>query len=94
MEPEFEWDPRKATANQRKHGASFAEAISAFADPLSITVPDPDHSEPADARYILIGLSERGRLLVVAHAERGATIRLIGAREVTRHERRQYEEAE
>jgi uncharacterized DUF497 family protein len=61
---------------------------------LSVTVPDPDHSDPAESRYILIGLSERGRLLVVSYAERGTAIRIIGAREATRHEREHYEEGE
>ena len=93
-EAEFEWDPRKAAANRRKHRVAFEEAVTAFADPLSVTVPDPDHSDPREARYILIGLSERGRLLVVSHAERGTAVRLISARQATRPERGQYEEGE
>lgn len=94
MEPEFEWDARKAAENWRKHQVRFAEALTAFADPLSVTVPDPDHSDAEEARYILIGRSERGRPLVVSHAERGAAIRLISARQATRHERGRYEEGE
>lgn len=94
MDAEFEWDARKAQANQRKHRVAFPEAATAFADPLSLTIPDPDHSSPEEARYILVGRSERGRLLVVAHAERGPTIRIISARPATRRERAQYEEGE
>ena len=88
----FTWDPRKAATNLRKHGVSFPEAATAFADPLSITVPDPDHSS-SEERFVLIGASERSRLLVVIHAERGADeIRLISARPASRSERHQYEE--
>jgi uncharacterized DUF497 family protein len=94
MNPDFEWDPRKAAANRRKHRVTFEEAATAFADPLSVTVPDPDHSPARELRYILIGRSDLGRLLVVSHAERGATIRLISARPATRRERGQYEEGE
>jgi uncharacterized protein len=94
MEPDFEWDSRKSAASRRKHRISFEEAVTTFADPLSVTIPDPDHSEPGDVRYILVGLSDRGRLLAVSHAERGTAIRLISARRATRHERDQYEEGE
>ncbi|MBI1966358.1 MAG: BrnT family toxin [Gemmatimonadetes bacterium] len=87
----FTWNHRKAAANARKHGVTFREASSAFADPLSITVADPEHSS-SEERFVLIGLSHRGRLLVVAHTERGDTIRIINARPATRHERRTYEE--
>jgi uncharacterized protein len=65
MEPAFEWDSGKAAANRRKHGVGFQEAVTAFADPLSVTAPNPDHSGPGEDRYILIGLSNHGRLLVV-----------------------------
>jgi len=88
----FEWDPEKADANARKHGVRF-EAATAFADPLSVTISDPDHSV-GEARYILIGRSLISRLLVVVHLERGARVRLISARLATRRERRVYEEAE
>lgn len=91
MEIAFEWDPRKAAANLRKHGVAFEEAATAFADPHSITIPDPDHSA-AEARFILIGLSAIERLLVVIHLERGARIRLISARLAARREQRTYEE--
>jgi uncharacterized DUF497 family protein len=80
MEPVFEWDPHKAATNRRKHRVSFEEAATAFADRLSVTVPDPDHSGARESRYILVGQSERGRLLAVSHAERGTTIRIISAR--------------
>jgi uncharacterized DUF497 family protein len=88
----FTWDLAKAAANRRKHGVDFAEAATAFADPLSLTVPDPDHSEAED-RFLLLGRSEPGRLLVVVHVERAADeIRIISARPAARVERHQYEE--
>lgn len=87
----FTWDADKAAANERKHGLTFVEASTAFDDPLSITIPDPDHSG-TEARYLLVGLTERHRLVVVAHTERGDEIRLISARPATPHERRTYEE--
>ena len=90
----FAWDPRKAASNARKHRVSFQEAATAFADPLSLTVPDPDHSD-AEARFLLLGLSDRQRLLVVTHVERDDDlVRLISARLATRRERRQYEEGD
>jgi uncharacterized DUF497 family protein len=89
----FTWDPRKAAANLRKHGISFPEAASAFSDPLSITIPDPDHSLN-EAHFLLIGQSLRHHLVVVAHVERGDTIRIISARIASRRERRAYEESE
>jgi uncharacterized protein len=91
MELEFEWDPAKAEANLRDHGVSFAEASTAFHDPLSLTIPDPDHSG-GEERYLLLGASRAGRLLVVAHTERGDRIRIISARKPTQRERRQYEQ--
>jgi uncharacterized protein len=72
----FEWDPRKARKNLRKHGVSFTEAGTVFGDDLASTVPDPDHSENED-RYITIGWSSRRRLLIVAHTDRGDRIRII-----------------
>ena len=87
----FEWDPRKDASNRRKHRVPFSEAASAFADPLSVTKPDPDHSV-SENRFILLGLSIRGRLLVVSHAERGDNIRIISARLATNREREAYEE--
>jgi len=87
----FEWDPEKARANRAKHGVSFEEAMRAFLDPLSVTILDPDHSESED-RFVLIGQSPLGRLLVVVHTDRGDAIRLISARRATRRERRAYEQ--
>jgi uncharacterized DUF497 family protein len=93
MALQFTWDPRKAATNLRKHGVSFPEAASAFADPLSITIPDPDHSLDED-RFLLIGRSVRQHLVVVAHVERGDIIRIISARTASRRERQTYEEGE
>jgi uncharacterized DUF497 family protein len=88
----FTWDPRKAAANKRKHGIDFAEAATAFGDPLSLTIPDPDHSEAED-RFLLVGRSVLERLLVVVHVERATDdIRIISARRASRRERVQYEE--
>ena len=89
----FEWDKHKAHWNLRAHGVSFAEATTVFADPLSITIPDPDHSM-MEMRFVDLGLSLRGRLLVVSYTERSNRIRLISARLATRNERRRYEEAD
>ena len=88
---EFEWDPKKAADNLAKHEVSFQEAATVFDDPLSVTVPDPDHSFE-ESRVIIVGESRRGRLLIVSHAERGDRIRLVSARELTRTERSVYEE--
>jgi hypothetical protein len=87
----FEWDPEKARQNEAKHGVSFPEASTVFGDPLSITVPDPDHSI-GEARFLTIGMSHRQRLLVVAHTDRDDVIRLIHARVATRSEREAYEQ--
>ena len=94
MDADFEWDARKAVLNRRKHRVSFEDAVAAFADPLAVTVTDPDHSSAVEPRYILVGRSARGRLLVVSHAERGTAIRIIIARPATRRERAQDEEGE
>ena len=88
---QFVWDREKAAANLRKHGVDFEEAATAFGDPLSITIPDPDHSA-GEERWLLIGEGRAGRLLVVAHTERGDEIRLITARPATRRERQTYDE--
>jgi len=87
----LEWDARKARENLRKHGVSFEEASSAFFDPLSATGDDPDQSVD-ERRFVTFGVSSSGRLLVVAHAERGDAIRIISARRTTRAERELYEE--
>lgn len=88
---EFEWDPKKAGANVRKHDVTFQEAAAVFGDPLAITFEDPDHSEDEN-RYITFGLSPQERLLVVSHTERGDRTRIINARLMDRKERRIYEE--
>ena len=89
----FEWDPKKARQNIGAHGVSFDEASTAFRDPLSKTIDDPLHSV-GEERFVLIGYSIRGRLLVVVHIERGDRIRIISARLATRKERLNYEENE
>jgi len=86
----FEWDPEKARLNLKKHGVSFDEAATAFYDPLSATFADPDHSEDEE-RLITVGVSSRGRLLVVAHTERGNAVRIINARSATAYERKKHE---
>jgi uncharacterized DUF497 family protein len=91
MSLQFTWDPKKAAANLRKHGVGFPEAATAFADPHSITIADPDHSV-GEERFVLIGQSDRRRLVVVAHVERGDLIRIISARPASRRERNTYEE--
>ena len=84
----FEWDPTKAAANLKRHGVSFHEAAAVLADPLSTTFPDEVHSED-EARFLTIGASTRGNILVVAHSDRNDTIRIIPA---TRQEREVYEQ--
>jgi uncharacterized DUF497 family protein len=90
---EFEWDPKKARSNVRKHGISFDEAASPFSDVLSFTYDDELHSH-VERRYATLGLSDRGRVLVVAHTMRGERIRIISAREATPREKRWYEKEE
>ena len=87
----FEWDPMKAGENLRRHGVSFEEASTAFQDPLSRTIHDPDHSDEED-RFLLLGQTDRGQLVVVSHTERGSRIRLINARIAERRERKTYED--
>ena len=87
----FVWDNNKALSNTRKHGVSFEEASTVLADFLSVTIPDPLHPENEE-RLITIGQSERRRLLVVVHTERGDVIRLISARQAAVQERKRYEE--
>jgi len=87
----FEWDEEKARSNIAKHGVSFEEASTVFGDPLSLTVPDPAHSE-AEERFVILGHSHTGKLLVVVHTERGDNIRIISARRATKQERKDYEE--
>ena len=87
---EFEWDTEKAEANVEKHSVSFDEAATAFGDPLSLTIPDPDHSDDED-RFVLVGESYDGRLVVVVFTEREERFRIISARLATSQERRSYE---
>lgn len=87
----FEWDPKKARSNLQKHKVSFEEAATALSDPMSATGTDPDHSITED-RYVTFGVSERGRLLVVAYTNKGGTIRIISARVASKGERKIYEE--
>ena len=87
----IEWDPKKARVNLRKHRVSFEEAATAMSDPMAATGTDPDHSITED-RYITFGVSERGRLLVVAHTEEDETIRIINARLASKKERKIYED--
>lgn len=88
---EFEWNPEKATHNLEKHGVSFEEAQTVFEDQLFIVFADPDHST-GENRYLIMGESKQGRLLVVSYTERKRKVRLISARRATRQERRAYEE--
>lgn len=88
----FEWDPRKASANLRKHRVSFEEAQTVFSDDNALLLADPDHSDDED-RFILLGLSAALRLLVVVHCYRASddVIRLISARRADKLERSTYE---
>jgi len=88
----FAWDRTKATTNLAKHGVSFEEAATVFGDPLSDTFDDPDHSAD-EQRFLIVGTSERGRMLIVAHTDDGAVVRIISAREPTSGERKSYEES-
>ena len=87
----FEWEPRKASANLKKHGISFEEAKSVFYDESAKLISDPDHSENED-RFILLGLSHSLRVILVCHCyrEHGNVIRIISARKATSHESKQY----
>lgn len=89
----FEWEPQKAKSNLKKHGVSFEEASTAFQDTLSLAIDDPLHSIDEE-RVVLIGISNKNRLLVVVHTERGDNIRIISARKATKEERKNYESNE
>jgi len=88
---DFEWDDAKAESNERKHGVTFTEAMTVFADPLSVTGYDPGHADDED-RFLTMGLSVGGRLLVASHTDRGDVVRIISARKATRRERKDYED--
>lgn len=86
---DFEWDPKKAKSNLLKHRVSFEEAATVFEDALAVIYEDPDHSAH-ERRYLIVGTSNRGRLLHIAFADRGERIRIINARKVTKKEREFY----
>ena len=86
----FTWDPEKAEQNVFAHDVSFQEATTVFGDPLAGTVPDPDHSV-GEERFVTVGYSSAGQLLVVCHIDQGDTIRIFSARRATSHERKDYE---
>jgi len=87
----FEWDNQKAKSNVEKHGVSFDEAVSVFADSLALTFADTDHSEAEDQSRTY-GISNQGRLLVVVHTERRNKVRIISARKATRYEKNIYKQ--
>jgi uncharacterized DUF497 family protein len=87
----FEWDPAKARTNRQRHRVTFEEAATVYGDALALTYPDPDHSI-SEQRFITFEMSSAKRILVVAHTERGKSIRIISARKATPREREQYEE--
>ena len=89
---EFEWDPEKDRANQKKHGVSFAEASTVFGDPFHRTFADPRHSI-GEFRFLTTGYTSAGRLVILAHADRSERIRIITARVAKPTERRSYESA-
>jgi uncharacterized DUF497 family protein len=88
---EFEWDPGKAESNLGKHGVEFSDAATVFGDPLAITYHDLEHSDHED-RFITFGTTASGRLVAVVHVDRDDRTRIISARDLTRRERKQYEE--
>ena len=91
MDDLFEWDKEKAATNLKKHGVSFEEAETVFSDPLSLTVPDPLHSDDEN-RLVITGCSIRERQIVVVHTDRNDKIRIVTARLATPSERRKYEQ--
>jgi len=89
---EFEWDQNKALSNKEKHGISFTEATTVFGDPMELTISDPDHST-GEFRFLSIGQSSLGNLLVVSYTEREENhLRIISARRATKHEQKHYEQ--
>jgi uncharacterized protein len=86
----FQWDANKARSNRRKHGVTFEEALTVFYDPLAATFEDRRHAA-GEIRFITVGCSARGRLLLVCHTERARFVRLISAREATKNERKRHE---
>jgi uncharacterized DUF497 family protein len=90
MKFDFEWNEKKAKINIQKHGIDFEEAMSIFQDESSLTMQDATHSMNEE-RFIDIGISSKGRILVVAYTERGEKIRIISCRKATPVERKAYE---
>jgi len=90
---EFEWDAKKASRNQAKHGISFVDAATVFGDPLAITYFDPDHSNDED-RFLTFDHASTGEIVVVVHTDRGERVRIISARRATRRERTDYEKGQ
>lgn len=91
MALDFEWDPFKSQQNVKKHGVSFREGMTAFADKLSYTISDPEHFM-GEYRFLHLGYSSSGNLLVISHTERGDRIRIISVRRATKQERKQYKQ--
>jgi uncharacterized DUF497 family protein len=87
----FQWDPRKAIQNRKKHGVSFEEGSTVFGDPLAATIPDPDQSQE-EARFVTIGQAARLRLVVVVHVDRDEDVRIISARQATAGKKKKYGE--
>lgn len=86
----FQWDAEKAQSNLKKHGVTFEESVTVFYDPLAATFDDPDHSQ-GERRWVTVGYSLQGRLLVVCHTERARSVRLVSARPATKRERKRHE---
>jgi uncharacterized DUF497 family protein len=93
MTLDFEWDQFKSRQNTKKHGISFRESATAFADKLSYTISDPEHPI-GECRFLLLGRSSSGNQLVISHTERGDRIRIISVRRATKREREQYENSQ
>ena len=91
MKLSFEWDEEKAKANLKKHRVGFDDATTVFNDPFSVTIHDPEHSVD-EQRYIEIGSSDKGHVLVVVYTERGSNIRIVSCRKAAPSERKFYEE--
>jgi uncharacterized DUF497 family protein len=87
----FDWDEKKNISNKKKHGVSFEEAQTAFADENALLIHDPDHSDDEE-RFILLGLSARLRVLIICHCYRRkeSVIRIISVRKAKRSEQKQY----
>ena len=91
MNLEFEWHADKAASNEKKHGVTFEEAMTVFADPMAAIFDDEEHSED-EPREIIVGHSAKGRILLVSFTERRDAVRIISARRATKRERKDYEE--